>query len=547
MGNRAASAVPRNALERHADLLAQLVLLLVSLSYLRLFDWSAAPAEDAAILMRYSQHLAAGHGIVWNVGGPPVDGATDFLFMVVVAGLERLGAGVEHAVRGLTLASHFLTVLLVYWANRRLWQASILPSFFSGLYLAACTGLAYAAAYFGTPFFALSATVTWILCLQLTKSDDQPPARLSIAFACSALVMGLIRPEGVLLAALMAISLVISRGWRRTRHILTTLGAAFLVFGGAYFAWRWWYFGYPLPNPYYKKGGGALHWDALYASLLGYSRFIRPFIPAFLLALWSPQSTKRMVVAAIPLVGFACAFVLVSNEMNYAGRFQYALLPMTLVAWAPLVAGIKLRAPATSPRQRIAWTVAAVAVAFACVRYATDQNCVFQARSLACGTGKVTNGLFAAGRMLSEYHDRGYVMAVSEAGLLPLYSGWTAIDTWGLNDPWIAHNGGVTASYLEQYKPHVIMFHAYFSPGAPPSPTPASLHDPWFRMTLTLRDYAEAHGYILAADFGSSPTDTHYFYVRRDFADSTRIVQQLESLKYGISQGFAANYARPAQ
>jgi ADP-heptose:LPS heptosyltransferase len=23
--------------------------------------------------------------------------------------------------------------------------------------------------------------------------------------------------------------------------------------------WRWQYFGYPLPNPFYKKGGGTLH------------------------------------------------------------------------------------------------------------------------------------------------------------------------------------------------------------------------------------------------------------------------------------------------
>jgi len=50
----------------------------------RTFDFAAQPEEDAAILMRYAQHLAAGHGIVWNVGEPPVDGATDFLFMLLL-------------------------------------------------------------------------------------------------------------------------------------------------------------------------------------------------------------------------------------------------------------------------------------------------------------------------------------------------------------------------------------------------------------------------------------------------------------------------------
>ena len=82
-------------------------------------DFNVPPFEDAAMLMRYAQHLAAGQGIVWNVGGPPVDGATDFLFMAVAAGLIKLGMAIGRSVRVLGLAAHVLTVLLVYWANRR--------------------------------------------------------------------------------------------------------------------------------------------------------------------------------------------------------------------------------------------------------------------------------------------------------------------------------------------------------------------------------------------------------------------------------------------
>ena len=37
----------------------------------------------------------------------------------------------------------------------------------------------------------------------------------------------------------------------------------FLTLGLLYFLWRWHYFGYPLPNPFYKKGGGALYWHSL--------------------------------------------------------------------------------------------------------------------------------------------------------------------------------------------------------------------------------------------------------------------------------------------
>ena len=48
-------------------------------------DLGGRPEEDAAMLLRYSKHLAEGRGIVWNMGEPPVDGATDFLFMAAVA------------------------------------------------------------------------------------------------------------------------------------------------------------------------------------------------------------------------------------------------------------------------------------------------------------------------------------------------------------------------------------------------------------------------------------------------------------------------------
>ena len=88
------------------------------------FDSTAQPEEDAAILMRYSRHLAAGHGIVWNVGEAPVDGATDLLFMVLLAGLHAAGASLEAGARSLDLAAHALTVLVVYAGARRIFGAS---------------------------------------------------------------------------------------------------------------------------------------------------------------------------------------------------------------------------------------------------------------------------------------------------------------------------------------------------------------------------------------------------------------------------------------
>ena len=61
------------------------------------------PAEDAYILFRYAEHLADGHGIVFNIGGPRTEGATDFLWLLLVSGLTA--AGLDVAVAALVLNS----------------------------------------------------------------------------------------------------------------------------------------------------------------------------------------------------------------------------------------------------------------------------------------------------------------------------------------------------------------------------------------------------------------------------------------------------------
>jgi hypothetical protein len=149
-------------------------------------------------------------------------------------------------------------------------------------------------------------------------------------------------------------------------------------------------------------------------------------------------------------------------------------------------------------------------------------------------------------KMLSDYRGKGYVIATTEAGLLPYYSGWDAVDTWGLNDQWIAHNGAVTAEYLDEYKPEIIMFHDYYSTLVPPKLTDANLAQRWFSMTILMKTYAEENGYVLAAIFGDSPYDTHYYYVRADFEDSEELIEKISQMKnyyYPTTGKRSINYA----
>jgi hypothetical protein len=480
--------------------------------------------------MRYADNLAHGHGIVWNIGEAPVDGATDFLFLIVSGALIKVGVPVGRAVRLLGFVSHLLTVLLIYWVNRRVWNAGIAVAAFASLYLAVGPGLSYVAAFFGTPFFALASAATWALGLLLIHRE-RPPYGLVIGFSLTGLATGLIRPEGVVLAALMLLAVVLARGVRKSWPIVLTFAAVILVLGGAYFFWRWDYFGSPLPNPFYKKGGGVLHWDSLHASLLNTLRLALPFALAYLLAIGERTAARLAAAFLIPLVGFAVAFVLISDETNFGARFQYALLPVVLVSWIPLVRRFAAYwPPRLAGRERAAVVAGALAVAAALLYYSWSQNCHLTSYQQTCLAAYEADGRYDVGKMLGEYRGKGYVIATTEAGLLPYYSGWTAVDTWGLNDQWIAHNGDVTPAYLDRYKPHVIAFHAYFSPLVPPRLTAPNLAQAWFRMTITLKEYAEQRGYVLAAVFGESPFDTIYYYVRPDFEDSGRIITRISSM-----------------
>ena len=539
----------RKSLDR--DLLFSLLLIALTLLYAwRYVDFSNPPLEDAAMLMRYARNLAEGHGIVWNIGEPPVDGATDFLFMVASAALIKLGLTVEQSVRSLGFASHLLTVLIVYWTNRRIHNSNIPFALLSGLYLVVGTGLTYVAAYFGTPFFALAASSTWALGLLLVKKET-PSIWLSLAFAFSGLTTALIRPEGVLLALWMLLAVILLRGLRRSMPIIGVFGSVFLVFGLAYFLWRWGYFGYPLPNPFYKKGAGGLHWYSLSASFANTLRLCLPFAVISILGFRSRETTKLTLAFLLPILGFASAFVLISNEMNFAARYQYALLPIVLMSWTPLLSGLDLSWPRRAEvRERGVYILALLALSASIIHYSWTQNCSLSGSISICQGSLERDGLYEVAQMLSEYRDQGYTLATTEAGLLPYYSGWTAIDTYGLNDPWIAHNGAVTPEYLDRYKPEVIMFHAHYSPLVPPKATASDLAEPWFAMTITLKTYAETNGYVLAAVFGDSPYDTHYYYVRTGFEDSDRLIRQISHMKayyWAPSGQKAINYARYEQ
>ncbi|HVT18460.1 MAG TPA: hypothetical protein VHQ90_20070 [Thermoanaerobaculia bacterium] len=486
----------------------------------RRFHFAAHPAEDAAILLRYSLHVAQGHGITWNIDEPPRDGATDFLFMMAVAGLTRAGAAVEMAARWIGIAAHLLTLALVYIVSRGFLGAPRWAALISALFLACGPGLAYAEAGFGTPLFAFFACLAGSFLFHEAEAGE---SRSSAAgFALSAFLCSLTRPEGVFLSALLVASLGFYRGWRASRLTIQFSLILFATAGGLYLAWRWRYFGHLLPTPFLKKGAGELHTDGLQDSLRNGVILCLPFLPAFVIGLRSRAAARRTVAAALPVAGFLVLWVLLSGEANYLMRFQYAVLPLVLITWPGLVKGIREEWlhdlwPQLPPGSRRVMVMLLLLAALGAVWYGGR---------LHRHDANLDDGRYSIAVGLSHLRGARSTLATTEAGLLPLYSEWRSIDTWGLNDPWLARHG-LSAKFLEEQQPTVIMFHAYFSPL-----TTVRGEGDWFQMTYTLLRYAKDNGYVLAACYGVWPYDTHYYYVKPNLPETAAIIHLIQRAHY---------------
>jgi len=356
-------------------------------------------------------------------------------------------------------------------------------------------------------------------------------SRLSACFALSCLLMSLTRPEGVFLSIFMVCSVISYRSWKSSRLVRLWFFWVFLILGGAYFLWRWHYFGYPLPNPFYKKGGGHFHLDALQASIENTITFVNAYLVIIFLGILTVGTRKRTMFCLMPITAFTCLWVLMSNEMNHLYRFQYAIFPIINMSWPFIVVGLINQEFVQKlwNRQIVKFSGVTLAVLFFCFfslrlhRYFENE-----AHSLMFQDPNYT-----VARSLKRFADLNYTMAVSEGGVLPLYSGWRCTDMWGLNDIWITHHGGVTSDYLNRSRPELIMFHA---PLHAERPLRFSVNEdwwnlgkPWCSMVQVASQYANIKRYeLVACKLDHDQNHAYYYFIKRDLKYKTLISQQIQ-------------------
>jgi hypothetical protein len=532
------TSIPKNTWQR-ADTLLLLALLVLAATWITIrMHWSWVPMEDAAMLLRYSQHLATGHGIRWSLNQPPVDGATDFLFMALTAAVAHVThLSVINASRSVNLIAQIISAGLVFTGSRRILGGNRWLSAAAALYLIAGPFTALANACFGAPLLALFLLTCWCAGLAYVQHPTWP---LAFLMAVLGLLAGLTRPEGVLIALFLLIAIMylvwvsLVPSQIRVPHIsaLSRCGLAgslpllisfVLIFGIL--------FGYPLPNPFYIKGDGHLYPTSVEHAAMNLALLLLPVLPQLPLG-WLASSTRRLTTTLFGvLIAFTLLWILLNNGSNHFMRFQYAIIPLVLMTAPALAGGLSAIFPtprfADWPRpQRLAAMAAALAATACATLYATR----------IADYHETAWGMRTFAQRLQPFAARGYTMAVTEAGALPLYSQWNTIDGIGLNDAFIAHHHGeLTAEYLDRTHPELIMVHLdrnlpfEFLPNAFEQPPMASNggYD-----TVFLNYYAATHGYTLAAAWGADQCNLHLYWLRPGFADYAAVLSAIRDHPY---------------
>jgi len=213
--------------------------------------------DDAYISFRYAENLAAGHGLVYNVG-ERVEGYTNFLWTVLLAVLARFGASVPTAskVLGALLSAGSLWPLFLL--ARRLRPLGSFPTLATWLCASSFVYTGYAVFGLEAPLFiALTLTGTELFWRECDREDGPDPHSEATAWKTlpySGLLFALAmltRPEALVLFAL----LVVSRGRQAISKDGRMRLALFALPVATHLVWRRSYYGAWLPNTLAAKTG----------------------------------------------------------------------------------------------------------------------------------------------------------------------------------------------------------------------------------------------------------------------------------------------------
>jgi hypothetical protein len=396
--------------------------------------------DDAFISLRYAHNLVRGHGLVFNPG-ERVEGYSNFLWVALSAAAMRAEADPIQVIKVVGLLAGALCLPLSWLLARRLAPGAGLAALLAPFYLAISPVLVqHSIAGLETSLFAA------LLVGAVLLAGARPAPWRRLALVGVLLLLSLTRPEAPAIAVLLLLlrALAASRGAERRGVVLEA--AVYAVLFGAYFVWRWSYFGAPFPNTFYAKANGRL------AGIIDGAQYTLDFLRdaggvLFVGLALVPLVTGRVralygMTLAVLLFNFA--FVIAAGgDWMFHYRFFAHVLPVLAAALAAGLAGI-LALPRSGTLQ--------AAALYACL------GLVLLATYMGIGNTelRISRSVLPAlqqhnylsqnyeelGRWFHDNSPPGSSIAISDVGAVGYFSERHILDMFGLIDPHIGRLPG---------------------------------------------------------------------------------------------------------
>lgn len=412
--------------ERRSSWLAGGILLLAGL---HLAWFRQYVTDDAFISFRFLANWLAGHGLVYNPG-EPVWGYTSFGWIALLMGPVAAGADPLATARVLGVLATAATLGLVLLRAAEGGRAEGLDGL--GAALLAANGAFLLQAFSGLETSWFTAQVLASLAL-LRCGRERDRASWLAAAGLSAALATLVRPEGLLLAGLLAGELGLERGAAGRGRRLAALGVGYLPLVLAWDLAMWRTYGAFWPNTLDAKVGLSLEQlrrGLHYGWMLALHYPLAVALPAAAAMRWRrARPAERTLLRATAL--FAALPVAVGGDWMPGYRFFHTLLALGAALCPLALRGVRLsrRVGGSTP----AWAAAGVlALGVSAAPSELDPRV-----HVATGRTLVYTGL-RIGRFLRETLPPGSLLATSTGGSIPYTSGLPIVDMMGLNDVTIA-------------------------------------------------------------------------------------------------------------
>ncbi|MCS6799109.1 MAG: hypothetical protein NZ898_11375 [Myxococcota bacterium] len=512
--------------------------------------------DDAFITFRYAHHLAEHRQPVYNLG-ERVEGYTSPLWMVLLAIGAAAGADLAAFSRALG-ASWVVLLVAAVWRLGSVWRpgAPRLGWLALGAMAASAPVAAWSMGGLETPMFAALVHIALEAAAQLARRDSAQSARelvcAALPLALALVLATLARPEGMPLAAIALAVTAIVR-WRARTGVgpVLVVATVYAALIGAFVAWRWSYYGYPLPNTFYLKTSGdgtqlalrGLRYAALALIELG-----PPFVVGvFLAALWRTRRgvdeddrSYRGRLAATWLARLWIAFVVVyvvrvGGDFLDLYRFYVPALPVAILLLVAAAHDALGRWGWLTRAPRV-WAIVAVVLL---AGFAGQQAVVGRRAMQLEEPSRARVGIeplgwtrlyalrwAAMGRWIAAMSRPGDWMAVGAAGAMPYHAGISNLDTFGLCDAWVAHHAPVVSDrpghqrfapldYILSRRPVFLLIGNDYATDTQQRTLP---RDPIWEA----RGYVWAEATVDVETFGAPSRYYHYFLLRRDRAEQLR-------------------------